>query len=995
MGIFSRKPKVKQLGTIFVKPSEAKEFKDKSKITIVKTSGGGSGLDQIPRGDISKILQKQEAQRIAIIEKQKAEARQKAEIEKQKRLTEERKRIEQKLIIEKRLRAGKLASMEKAKRFAYLKQRQTSMQEARLKAELRNVQIKQEQSQIKQFRAMSHEDRQRHVREQAEKSKAWQLQKIQDMGKTLTPESAKLLEKVKTSFVQNKKINPKEWFKEVVDRASEQKMSVKNYYKKFPATIKLERFYFDKLKLNEKKYRAFQTKLYGMIDKYEKTKFYKTLKNFVGEGAERISTIQYLPAGMWNILKHPTTLITEVPKNILVDYAEMGQLIKTSPSKGLGRFGGEIVLWQLTGGVFKIVGKVGKKASMRLSPYFKSFEKGVITIKVPKEIFIRRGQNIFLKSRITKTSFVNKVKAKLKKKIKSPTLKKKIKVRRKGQFRKFQKTKGITLTKGLVKDIGIPLKEQITLAGTKGTLVSAQADRLVSFFRRKKIIRKPIPNEANFTEATKKLLKKFDEGKITKKEFYTLNQKVLKESGKTMLERCLFADPKGIVRFTRISGGVGEASLKDIFRGNVTFKKMKPQILVVPEGQIAKFPKSVKKIIDKLKAKKTLTEFERAKLVKWTAMKKSAEWKLPGDIRYKGGKEPEVLFNPKGAIQRVKKLATTEIDGVKVDITQIKTIHPSQMIKKIIKKSKIQIITQKELSKLKNYLSKKGIKINPAKLKKLIKKKEKIKKKFVKRRDPFKPKPYFPIKRTALAKLKYVIKGARTIPKRKPTKRKPKKRIPRKPTPRPKPPIRPTPRPPTRIRPPIKPRPTPRPPTRIRPPIRPRPPIKPLKDQPPIIPKDRKKIIKAKPKKKIKVYNVYARPLKRFKKQKRPKLIRINKVPLSRSRAKDLRNFILDTSLARTGRIKPTRGKVGKSKLRVPVGYSGQTRHKFRSYRIVKGKRKLLVKGKLIEKSKRLLDTRQEKKKITLKRRITQIKKPKIIKRKKTIKKTKLQRGKK
>ena len=66
-------------------------------------------------------------------------------------------------------------------------------------------------------------------------------------------------------------------------------------------------------------------------------------------------------------------------------------------------------------------------------------------------------------------------------------------------------------------------------------------------------------------------------------------------------------------------------------------------------------------------------------------------------------------------------------------------------------------------------------------------------------------------------------------------------------------------------------------------------------------------------------------------------------------------------------------GKVGKPKLKVPHGYAKKTSFKFRKYRIIKGKRKPLEKGKVIERRKRLLDTRLEKRGITLRKRIKQI----------------------
>ena len=123
-------------------------------------------------------------------------------------------------------------------------------------------------------------------------------------------------------------------------------------------------------------------------------------------------------------------------------------------------------------------------------------------------------------------------------------------------------------------------------------------------------------------------------------------------------------------------------------------------------------------------------------------------------------------------------------------------------------------------------------------------------------------------------------------------------------------------------------------------------------------------------------YNVYARPRKKIKGRK-PKLIKVNKVPLKKSTAKNLRNYITDTSLSRTARIRKTKGKPRTSRLRIPKGYAKRTSKKFRRYKIVKGRRKLLPKGAVIEKRKHLLDTKREKRQITLRRRIKQITKPK------------------
>jgi len=156
-----------------------------------------------------------------------------------------------------------------------------------------------------------------------------------------------------------------------------------------------------------------------------------------------------------------------------------------------------------------------------------------------------------------------------------------------------------------------------------------------------------------------------------------------------------------------------------------------------------------------------------------------------------------------------------------------------------------------------------------------------------------------------------------------------------------------------------------------------------------IIPKrKKKKIIKTViKKKKEQAYGVKARPVKKRKSQKKPKLVKVNKVPLKESRAKDIRNFITDTSLSASAKIVKVKGKPRKTKLKVPKGYAKKTNFKFRKHKIVKGKKVKLTKGKVIEKRNRRLDTKQEKQKIGLRRRIKQISKP--VKKKKTKRRSK------
>ena len=83
-------------------------------------------------------------------------------------------------------------------------------------------------------------------------------------------------------------------------------------------------------------------------------------------------------------------------------------------------------------------------------------------------------------------------------------------------------------------------------------------------------------------------------------------------------------------------------------------------------------------------------------------------------------------------------------------------------------------------------------------------------------------------------------------------------------------------------------------------------------------------------------------------------------------------------------------GKPTTPKLKAPKSYSRKTSAKFRRYRIVKGKRVPLIKGRIIERRRHLLDTRSEKKAITLKRKIAQLSKP--LKKRKPVKRKPIKR---
>ncbi len=239
-------------------------------------------------------------------------------------------------------------------------------------------------------------------------------------------------------------------------------------------------------------------------------------------------------------------------------------------------------------------------------------------------------------------------------------------------------------------------------------------------------------------------------------------------------------------------------------------------------------------------------------------------------------------------------------------------------------------------------------------------------------------------------------------PPRKPPKKPRPSQPPRKPPKKPEKPTPPSQLPPKRsrkptlippIRRPEKPSPPSQPPVRPprkppkKPPKRPprRPPRKPPKKPPKRPPrrpprKPSKKRIKE-IKKKQPGFNVIAKPLKTLAGKKPKRGLRINKVPLTQVRADDLRQFITDTSLARTARTVPTKAKAQKPKLKFPRGFAKKSKFKFRTYRIRKGKRVPLKRGKVIERGEKgrnfLLDTIQEKRGINLRKRLKQISKPK------------------
>lgn len=357
----------------------------------------------------------------------------------------------------------------------------------------------------------------------------------------------------------------------------------------------------------------------------------------------------------------------------------------------------------------------------------------------------------------------------------------------------------------------------------------------------------------------------------------------------------------------------------------------------------------------------------------------NAELKARGAFffRKKKIKDIEKIFKRKVRLERVRKPKIEKFKKLKKLIIKpspkkkvgVGIKKPKKISKKITPARRTQLLKQ----------LKKARAVRARKLKRLKASQRRVKAKKPKRIIPSQP-PRKPKKKKRVPP---------SQPPRKPTKRKPPKpprppRIPVRREPPSQPPTKPRKR---KIKPP---RPPPKPP-KIPPTVKP--------PKPPPIIKLKRKRRRIKKKKPQQAWKVKARPLitprakalakKKGKKPKRPKLIKVSKVPLTKKRAKDLRNYIADTSLARTARISRTSGKPQSPRLKAPPGYARKTRKKFRTHRIVKGKRRPLRSGTVIEKRTKLLDSRQERKGITLRKRISQITpKRKVIKRK-PVKRTK------
>lgn len=656
-------------------------------------------------------------------------------------------------------------------------------------------------------------------------------------------------------------------------------------------------------------------------------------------GIETGVGIKQLPGTVVKITKNPKVLL-KIPSILKQDAENFGRLLKTSPTEAVARVGTEIVLLKGSSKALKKLGNISEVTTAKLSPKYVGKAQTGKTLKI---------------------------------KVKDKTINLKV-------VGKIPKQK---------------LSEQVKLAGKKVTAISTQADALLGIVRRKKLIRKPIPGEDKFSKGLKEKLKKFDEGKLSKKDTLKLDAQIRKTKAKGLLEREFFADPRARVRPSRLGikpalskklkdikrrlalkkrvtheekkalrkAESGEADFLDLLFDDVKFRKSKPQILLFEQAKIQKLPKSLKTIEKKLSKNQPLTQAETNKLLEFQ-LKKSGKFKPVGFI----SKESEITLAPGEVIKRVKKVGVTIADGRKVPIVKVKVVKTKGEVKKLLAKADKGKASKKELKKLDKLLTKKtGFKSKLSSSPKTSKKR-------------------VPVKRLGSSALSRIVKSRRRRPLKvsrvSPRKRKaPTSRKVGKPSPRPKPSPRGRPSPgtpklttsPTKKIPPTK-----KPPI-IRPPGRPPTTTK----SPPTIVKAKRKPRRKKRKPTQRIgYNVFGKQGGKF--------IKLNTLPLSKKDALNRGAYAIDHTTSRTLKIKPVGKKKKLGKLNpFENKYFSKTKNKYRGVKIRKGKRKF-VQNKFIEKLGRpVIDTRGEKRGLKLNKLAKQLRSPTIKRRRKSTSKRK------
>lgn len=140
-----------------------------------------------------------------------------------------------------------------------------------------------------------------------------------------------------------------------------------------------------------------------------------------------------------------------------------------------------------------------------------------------------------------------------------------------------------------------------------------------------------------------------------------------------------FSNPGPAVRVSRLSAETKSASISDILSGNAVVRKPKPGIFINPQASIGKFPASLADISAKLKAGKSLTPSQTARLEKYLATP-TGNYKPYGQQRITST-EAEIILSPGESLGKVKRVGTTlypkGLTGKRIPIYEYDLFNPS------------------------------------------------------------------------------------------------------------------------------------------------------------------------------------------------------------------------------------------------------------------------------------------------------------------------------
>ncbi len=422
--------------------------------------------------------------------------------------------------------------------------------------------------------------------------------------------------------------------------------------------------------------------------------------------------------------------------------------------------------------------------------------------------------------------------------------------------------------------------------------------------------------------------------------------------GEKGLSRPFFVDPRGRLRVSRIVGtDAKEASFIDLVRGRAALLPGRSQGFVFQEAIIAKFPNRLRPIVNKLKNKQTLTTEENKALNEFIFETPTGKFKPLGFL----STEPEIIASTGEIIRKQQLLARTIVEGKPVDVIGAQLGRASPELRALLKKKSL---SKAELKRAATLLSKES---------------------GLSRSTILQSKPFFNLSRlsrpgaivsrvraTRLLVSGKVFTKKVVSPFSKPSKIKTSRGVTLGGISR-LPPAKSLLGKPSAVR-------------RVsgtgkisR--VTPTLPRKTIGGGTPFFKRRTPSPLGLKKKKVVRKrvgYNAFAR--------QKGKFIKLNKRPLTKVQAKNLASFIVDNSTSARGRVRKAKGVIKKPRVKIPAGYFSQTQKKYRAFKIQKGKKKPLV-NDFIERRRSRIDTRGEKKGLSVARALATIRPKRVKKR--------------